>query len=280
MNILGGAAMAAVVSAACGAEVNLNHRAEAGVVVYPQVKEQGMQGKKVVVKSYCEKENSSQLADKPEGYIIELTQAGGLTLEYATAAGRYYGLQTLSQMLGNTQAHTPVTQVPQNLIGAELPQGRLLDSPDLPLRGTVEGFYGQPWSHEARLSQLRFYGRNKMNTYIYGPKDDPYHSARWREPYPQDEAQRIAELARVARENHVNFYWAIHPGHNIQWNDEDMHRVMEKFELMYALGVRSFAVFFDDISGEGTKPEMQAKLMNMLQKEFVYAKGDISPLII
>ena len=32
-------------------------------------------------------------------------------------------------------------------------------------------------SHEARLSQLRFYGQNKMNTYIYGPKDDPYHSS-------------------------------------------------------------------------------------------------------
>ncbi|WP_186439068.1 beta-N-acetylglucosaminidase domain-containing protein [Akkermansia muciniphila] len=58
-----------------------------------------------------------------------------------------------------------------------LPVGEIIDWPDIEFRGTVEGFYGTPWSHEARLSQLRFYGQNKMNTYIYGPKDDPYHSS-------------------------------------------------------------------------------------------------------
>ena len=52
--------------------------------------------------------------------------------------------------------------------------------------GVVEGFYGTPWSHEARLRQLRFYGENKLNTYIYGSKDDLFHSSpNWREPYPE-----------------------------------------------------------------------------------------------
>ena len=38
-----------------------------------------------------------------------------------------------------------------------------------------------------------------MNTYIYGPKDDPYHSApNWRLPYPEKEAAQLQELVNNA----------------------------------------------------------------------------------
>ena len=48
---------------------------------------------------------------------------------------------------------------------------------------------------------------------------------------------------------------------------------------MYDLGVRSFAVFFDDISGEGARPEKQAGLLNYIHKEFISKKNDVQPLI-
>lgn len=48
---------------------------------------------------------------------------------------------------------------------------------------------------------------------------------------------------------------------------------------MYDLGVRSFAVFFDDISGEGARPEKQAGLLNYIHKEFIRKKSDVQPLI-
>ena len=48
---------------------------------------------------------------------------------------------------------------------------------------------------------------------------------------------------------------------------------------MYDLGVRAFAVFFDDISGEGAKADKQAGLLNYIQKEFISKKPDIQPLI-
>ena len=48
---------------------------------------------------------------------------------------------------------------------------------------------------------------------------------------------------------------------------------------MYSLGVRSFAVFFDDISGEGTNPRKQAELLNKINREFVKVKGDVTPII-
>ena len=55
---------------------------------------------------------------------------------------------------------------------------RVIDWPAMRLRGAIEGFYGSPWTHEERMHQLAFYGDVKMNTYIYAPKDDPYHRER------------------------------------------------------------------------------------------------------
>lgn len=182
--------------------------------------------------------------------------------------GAYYGLQTLRQI------------VEQNPDG-QLPCLSINDWPDLPARGVVEGFYGTPWSHQARLSLIDFFGRYKMNTYIYGPKDDPYHSSPyWRDPYPAVEAREISELVRACERNRVDFVWAVHPGQDIQWNEEDYGRLVVKFEAMYDLGVRAFAIFFDDISGEGTDPMRQVELLNRLTAEFVAVKEDVAPLII
>ena len=62
-------------------------------------------------------------------------------------------------------------------------------------------------------------------------------------------------------------------------NQEDRDLLLAKFEKMYDLGVRSFAVFFDDISGEGTNPNKQAELLNYIDEKFVKAKPDVTPLV-
>lgn len=186
-------------------------------------------------------------------------------------AGVFYGIQTLRQVL-----ESPISQN-----GKTVPCLEVNDYPVFPYRGIVEGFYGTPWSHKVRLSLIDFYGRYKLNTYVYGPKDDPYHSSpNWRKPYPADQARNIHELVEACEKNRVEFVWAIHPGKDIKWNEEDYNNLKRKFDLMYQLGVRSFAIFFDDISGEGTNPAKQVELLNRLTKEFVKVKGDVSPLII
>lgn len=181
--------------------------------------------------------------------------------------GAFYGLQTLRQILEHDPEHLEAMTVN--------------DWPDLPYRGVVEGFYGTPWSHEVRLSLIDFYGRNKMNDYIYGPKDDPYHSSPyWRQPYPADQAAKIKELVEASKRARVNFVWAIHPGKDIRWDRADYDSLVNKLEMMYDLGVRSFALFFDDIDGIGTDPARQAKLVNDLTDDFVVRKGDVTNLMI
>lgn len=217
----------------------------------------GMKGDKSIRKY------AARIPKQAEGYYLKIDKEG-IVVAGADRRGAFYGMQTLAQLIA----------LPK------LPLAEVTDYPDVPYRGVVEGFYGVPWSREARLSQLDFYGRNKMNIYIYGPKDDPYHSSpNWRKPYPVQEAEQLKELVECARRNEVLFYWAIHPGKDIRWNTEDRDLLMEKFESMYRLGIRAFAVFFDDISGEGTSAEKQVELLNDIYHNFVKEKGDIAPLL-
>lgn len=209
------------------------------------------------------KKYAQMIPSYPEGYYLEIT-TDKIVIAGADERGTFYGVQTLLQLLQTK----------------EIPLVTIKDYPDVKSRGVVEGFYGTPWSTQARLRQLDFYGDNKLNTYIYGPKDDPYHSApNWRKPYPAKEAEAIKALVTKANENHVDFVWAIHPGLDIKWKSNDRDSLMAKFEMMYNLGVRAFAVFFDDISGEGTKADKQAELLNYLDDNFVQKKGDVQPLI-
>lgn len=206
---------------------------------------------------------SRLIPNRDEAYYLSVTDKE-IVLAGSDERGTYYALQTFAQLLKD----------------GKLPEVEIKDYPSVRYRGVVEGFYGTPWSHQARLSQLKFYGKNKMNTYIYGPKDDPYHSApNWRLPYPEKEAVQLQELVAVANSNEVDFVWAIHPGQDIKWNQQDRDILLAKFEKMYQLGVRSFAVFFDDISGEGTNPQKQAELLNYIDENFVQTKPDVTPLI-
>lgn len=240
-----------------------------------------------------------QIPPHAEGYYLSVGEKEIVVAGY-DERGTYYGVQTLRQLLSaalsesmsrsasspksaSASSVSPASASASEVVlsdSASLPEITVKDYPAVRYRGVVEGFYGTPWSHEARLRQLRFYGENKMNTYIYGPKNDPYHSCPgWRKPYPEKESAQIRELVKVAAENEVNFVWAIHPGQDIKWNDEDRRLLIAKLESMYNLGVRSFAVFFDDISGEGTDPHRQADLLNYIDRHFVKAKPDVTPLV-
>ena len=216
----------------------------------------GVKGDKAVRK-YAKK-----IPAKAEGYYLEVTPKGAV-LAAADEVGLFWAAQTWIAMLSE----------------GKMEYCTITDYPDVPYRGVVEGFYGTPWSHQARLSQIAFYARHKMNVYIYGPKDDPWHRDKWREPYPEAEAKRISELATYARSQGVNFYWAIHPGVDIKWTEQDRDYLVAKLEKMYDLGVRSFAVFFDDIWGEGTRADKQAELLNYVDNNFIQKKHDVAPLI-
>ncbi|MBO4869664.1 MAG: beta-N-acetylglucosaminidase domain-containing protein [Clostridia bacterium] len=154
------------------------------------------------------------------------------------------------------------------------------DGPASALRGVIEGFYGQAWTDEVRLDLFRMMGDNKLNTYIYAPKDDPKHRARWREKYTSKELDRMRTLIDGAKENNVSFVYAISPGIDIDLGagyEKDLQKLFKKCESIYDLGVRDFAIFLDDI--ETHDAEGHARLVNDFQSGFIKTHEGCSDLI-
>lgn len=151
----------------------------------------------------------------------------------------------------------------------------------IPIRGIVEGFYGQPWTLADRMNLLEFSGRVGLNAYIYAPKDDPYHRDRWREPYPVDKLQELRELTRTAKANGVELIFAVSPGLDMPYSLTEKaatrRAMLEKLESVYGLGIRQFAIFFDDIKVKDG--EAQADLVNWIDANFVHQYSDIKPLL-
>jgi hypothetical protein len=130
----------------------------------------------------------------------------------------------------------------------------------LPWRGLVEGFYGPPWSHRARLDYLAFAAEIGLNVYVYAPKDDPYHRDRWREPCPAAELERLAELARAAHELGIRFVYAISPALSMRFTDDAEHAALQaKAGQLFDVGVRSFGLLFDDVPQELADPADAAR---------------------
>lgn len=205
----------------------------------------------------------ANIPTKKDGYYLKV-EPGKVIIAGNDESGTFYGVQTFLQIASQQ----------------EVMQVEIKDYPDVIDRGVIEGFYGNWWSHTDRIRQFEFYGKNKMNVYIYAPKDDPYHREKWREPYPEAEAKKLSELIVKAKENKVQFVWSIHPGNDIQWNDTDMKKVLDKFELMYAMGVRAFGLLFDDIFGEEqARADKQAEMINYVTENFIKKYPELPPII-
>lgn len=210
---------------------------------------------------------------KDEGYVLcgdaKDMATGSIVMEGKDGDGTFYAVQTLKQLVKKTAGSVGMQEV------------TIRDEPSMSTRGVIEGFYGTPWTQQDRLDQIKFYGDTKQNTYIYAPKDDPYHREKWREPYPSSELERMHQLIQTANEHKVDFVFALSPGIDISFDgaqaEKDYQALVAKCQSLYDMGVRSFAIFFDDIKNkEGAK---QAALLNRFNTEFIQTKKDVKPLI-
>ena len=202
--------------------------------------------------------------DIDEGYVLSVSVAqNAIMILGKDYSGMFNGLSTFSQMLLSSRSN--------------LKEVLIEDAPETRFRGFIEGFYGNPWSHANRMDLMDFCGQYKMNTYIYGPKNDPYHTNQWRDPYPDAKLAELKELVDKGKETNVEFVWAIHVGGKIDLGSaDDIQKVKDKFDQLYGIGVRQFAVFFDDAATDNTQ---LVSFMNDLQKNYVETKGDVKPLV-
>ncbi len=200
-----------------------------------------------------------------DGYrLAVLPEKKAIVLLAQNESGIFYGFKTLKQIVEDKK----------------IPAAYIEDYADMAVRGTVEGFYGFPWSYEGRRELMRFGAEWKMNTYLYAPKDDPYHRASWRDLYPEAEQAELRAMVKTAQEENFDFTWTLHPGDTIDLDsEEDFASAVKKLTQLYEIGVRRFGILFDDIHGEHPDGKKQAEFMNRIDDEFVKPHGDIKPII-
>jgi hyaluronoglucosaminidase len=212
-----------------------------------------------------------------DGYVLGIGRDSNdharVVLSGADLTGTFYAAETLRQLV--------VARAGRNW----LPGVAIRDWPSTLIRGVIEGFYGPPWSTADRLSQFDFFAATKQNTYVYSPKDDPYLRAQWRQPYPADQLAVIKQLVDRATSDHVQFTYALSPGLSICYSsDADEQALVQKFQSLWDIGVRAFAIPLDDISyttwnctadqakwgtGGAAAGEAQAYLLNRVQHDFI-----------
>ena len=114
----------------------------------------------------------------PEGFEIELFSDGSAVLFAAAPRAEKYALSQAKKMTGK-----------------ELPCGKYAFVPEFAVRGIIEGFYGNPWTVDERRRLLSALSDRGMNSYFYGPKDDPFHRDRWDELYGENDADMLRHCA-------------------------------------------------------------------------------------
>ncbi len=201
-----------------------------------------------------------------------------IVLSGVDGTGTFYAVQSLRQLLVSKGSRVTVGGV------------QVRDWPGYQVRGGMESFYGPVWSQEDRRSQIEFLARHKMNQYFYGPADDLRTGSNWGSLYEPAELALMKEIVDLSKSRHVDFVYRISPEAPMapskgicHVREADRAKLLARFEQMWEIGVRSYVIAWDDVSGNFACQEdrdayrgdrsplavAQAEVTNFMQKEFI-----------
>src|SRR5690554_1505706 len=111
---------------------------------------------------------------KNDGFRLKITPDKNIIIDATNERSIRYAIGVLNNLIEKRgkDIYVPIIEIE--------------DEPSFKLRGVIEGFYGEPWSHENRLDVISFMDKHRMNAFMYAPKDDEYHRNKWRELYLED----------------------------------------------------------------------------------------------
>jgi hyaluronoglucosaminidase len=116
--------------------------------------------------------------------------------------------------------------------------------------GVIEGFYGRPWSFEARADHADFSKQNGFGFYLYAPKGDVHLRKAWRQPWPREERRALEALRARYRECGVAFGIGFTPwGAQTEFGPAARSDLRRKLAEIDALEPDLLAILFDDMPG-------------------------------
>ena len=117
--------------------------------------------------------------------------------------------------------------------------------------GLIEGYYGTPWSWDARRRVIETLKPHGYDFYIYAPKMDAFLRKRWRESHPAETAEALAALSKHCRGIGVRFGIGLSPFELYRdFNAEAQADLAKKLAEFDRWGVDDLAILFDDMRGD------------------------------
>ena len=115
------------------------------------------------------------------------------------------------------------------------------------LSGYIEGYFGKLLSWGEREEILRQIVDQKLNSYFYCPKEDPFHRLNWKESYPEQTKKRLDEFNSSCKANEIKFLFGISPGINFQNSYDELFKKISEAEL---IEISDIVILFDDLFQE------------------------------
>ena len=139
--------------------------------------------------------------------------------------------------------------------------------------GIIEGYYGRPWSWEARRAQVTALAPYGYRFYIYAPKADPYLRRRWQEPHPEAFMEEARAFALHCQASGVRFGVGLSPFELYRkFDDAARAALSRKLADLDAIGVQDLAILFDDMRGD--LPNLAASQVDILHWIAARTKAD------
>jgi hypothetical protein len=146
-----------------------------------------------------------------------------------------------------------------------------------PQLGIIEGFYGKPWSWEARAETITFLAPHGYAFYIYAPKADPFLRERWQEDHPAEFSAQLRALSTKCRASGVRLGVGLSPFE--VWRDfgpDTKDALTRKLSFFADIGVDDLAILFDDMKGD--VPELAARQIEIVHR--IAAQATAKKLIV
>ena len=108
------------------------------------------------------------------------------------------------------------------------------------IAGIIEGFYGDPYTHDERIHLIDAIASWGWNSYVWAAKLEPRHRDLWLEPFTSEELQQFSELS--SRNTNVAFVIGLTPG-----TGATNEQVVEKLRPAITAGASAVMLCFDDL---------------------------------
>jgi hyaluronoglucosaminidase len=135
--------------------------------------------------------------------------------------------------------------------------------------GIVEGFFGSPWSFQARVDWAKFLKKYGGDFYLYAPKRDHHLRKAWREIWDDEYLHELKSIRDEFHQQGLKFGVALSPfGLGSSISGEDFSHLKNRFLELANLQIDYLGLFFDDMPSTDKLLEVQSEVVNLALKFF------------